>query len=33
MHYIICGIKNYNIRNFCREFLAAIKYTFVKLEQ
>ena len=32
MHYIICGIKNYNFRNFCKEFISAIKYTFVKLE-
>lgn len=30
MHYIICGIKNYNFKNFCKELMAAIKYTFVK---
>jgi len=30
MHYIICGIKNYNFKNLCTEFLAAFKYTFVK---
>lgn len=32
MHYVICGIKNYNFKNFCKEFMAAIKYTFVKLK-
>jgi len=32
MHYIICGIKNYSFRNFCREFTAAIKYTFIRLK-
>jgi len=32
MHYLICGIKNYNFKNFCKEFMAAIKYTFVKLK-
>ncbi|MBU3180822.1 NAD(P)/FAD-dependent oxidoreductase [Clostridium psychrophilum] len=30
MHYMICGIKNYSFRNFGKEFIAAIKYTFVK---
>ena len=30
MHYLICGIKNYNFKNFCKEFMAAIKYTFIK---
>ncbi|MGE5627517.1 MAG: NAD(P)/FAD-dependent oxidoreductase [Solirubrobacterales bacterium] len=31
IHYMICGVKNYNIRNFFKEFRAAIKYPFVKL--
>lgn len=31
MHYFICGIKNYNFRNFYQELKAAIKYPFVKL--
>lgn len=30
MHYMICGIKNYNVKNFSKEFKAAIKYTFTK---
>ena len=30
MHYIICGIKNYNFKNFCKEFCAAVKYPFTK---
>lgn len=29
MHFVICGIKNYSFKNFCKEFIAAIKYTFV----
>lgn len=30
MHYIICGIKNYNFKNFCKEVCAALKYPFTK---
>jgi len=30
MHYILCGIKNYNFRNFWSELKAAFKYPFVK---
>lgn len=30
MHYMICGIKNYNFKNFCKELIAAIKYSFTK---
>lgn len=31
MHYLICGIKNFNFRNFFKELKAAIKYPFVRL--
>lgn len=31
MHYILCGIKNYNFKNFGREFIAAFKYPFTKV--
>lgn len=30
MHYILCGIKNYNFRNFWSELKAAFKYPFAK---
>ena len=30
MHYVLCGIKNYNFRNFWSELKAAFKYPFVK---
>ncbi|MBC2580415.1 NAD(P)/FAD-dependent oxidoreductase [Clostridium sp. DJ247] len=30
MHYILCGLKNYSLRNFWRELKAAFKYTFAK---
>jgi NADH dehydrogenase len=28
MHYILCGIKNYNLRNFLKALGAAVKYPF-----
>lgn len=31
MHYFICGIKNYNISNFLKELIAAVKYPFTRL--
>lgn len=31
MHYVICGLKNYSLRNFLVELKAAIKYPFAKL--
>lgn len=31
MHYMICGIKNYNFKNFMKECAAAVKYSFTKL--
>jgi NADH dehydrogenase len=31
MHYLICGMKNYNLKNFFIELKAAIKYPFAKL--
>ncbi len=30
MHYVICGLKNYNLRNFIHEVFAAIKYPFTR---
>lgn len=30
MHYLLCGIKNYNFKNFWAELKAAFKYPFVK---
>lgn len=30
MHYFLCGIKNYNFKNFLKELNAALKYLFVK---
>lgn len=30
MHYIICGMKNYNLRNFWTALKAAFKYPFAK---
>lgn len=30
MHYILCGIKNYSLRNFFKELAAAFKYTFTR---
>jgi len=32
MHYLICGIKNYSFKNFCKEFISAFKYAFIKLK-
>jgi NADH dehydrogenase len=32
MHYFICGIKNYSIRNFFVELKAAFKYPFAKIK-
>lgn len=30
MHYLLCGIKNYNLRNFLAELKAAFKYPFAR---
>lgn len=29
-HYMICGMKNFNMKNFFKDLSCAIKYTFVK---
>jgi NADH dehydrogenase len=30
MHYLLCGIKNYSLRNFFKELAAGFKYTFTR---